>query len=93
MADGDRHLIAGWVIREDHRLPWNVGLTDPEAKLAVAGEVGHVRWLLFIAAQRELARRHLDTLVANRVGIEYGSTQRRRETPHDDHNESLWRQP
>lgn len=99
MADGQRVAVGGWIIREDWRLPWNVGLSDPDVRLCVCGEIGHARWLLFIAANREAARRHLDTLLvemAQRVGIEYSPERRRRETPSNDDNDdnaSLWRQP
>lgn len=94
-----REVVGGWVLREDHRLPWSAGLSDPDVKLCVTGEIGHARWLLFIAASREAARRHLDKQLvemAQRVGIEYAPAQRRREAPHEydtDGNASLWRQP
>lgn len=84
MADGDRTVIGGWVVREDHRLRWNQGLSDPGFKMVVTGEAGHVRYLLYLAAVREAAARELDALLvgfAQRVGVEYTPTQRRRETP------------
>lgn len=96
MADGDRQTVAGWVVHEDHRLPWSKGVSEPELRLCVTGEIGHVRWLLFLAAQREIARRELDTLLtefAQRVGIEYSPSQRRREAPDNDHNDHNGGQP
>jgi hypothetical protein len=89
LADGDRTVIGGWVVREDHRLQWNQGLSDPGFKMVVTGELGHVRWLLYLAAVREKEARDLDALLvefAQRVGVEYTPTQRRRETPHDANN-------
>jgi len=92
-----REVVGGWVLREDHRLPWNRGMSDPDVKLCVCGEIGHARWLLYVVASREAARRHLDTLLdemAKRVGVEYDSSHRRRETSHKAQsagNTELWR--
>lgn len=77
------------MVREDWRLKWSQGLSEPELKFVVCGEIGHVRWLLLIAAMREAARRDLDTLLrefADRVGVKYAPTQRRQQAPHNAHN-------
>lgn len=79
----------GWLVIEDWRLPWNGKTFDPDRKLILCGELGHIRWILFRVAARAAARHDLDTLLtsfAQRVGVEYHSSQRRAATPHNDHN-------
>lgn len=91
MADGDRVVLAGWTVREDHRLHWSQGLSDREWRMVVCGEIGHARHLIFVAAVRQAAEEHLDTLLvemAQRVGVEYSPTQRRREAPENEATES-----
>lgn len=89
MADGDRQYVGGWLVVEDHRFPWDEGVTDPAVRIVGCGEMGHAVWNLFLVAWREACRRDLDTLLqefAARVGVEYSSDQRRREAPHNDGN-------
>lgn len=91
MADGDREYIGGWLVVEDSRFPWDCGLNDVGMRVAVCGEIGHVRWQLFQIAWREACRRDLDMQLrefAERWNIEYVPTQRRREAPHNDETES-----
>lgn len=89
MADGDRAYIGGWLIVEDTRFAWNEGMTDHGMKVAVCGEIGHVRHLLFWIAWEESVRRDLDEALeafAQQVGVEYAPLQRRREASHNAHN-------
>lgn len=74
MADGDREYIGGWLVTEARGFQWRDGISDHDMKVTVCGEIGHVRWLLFIAAWREACRRDLELALqgmAERVGIEY----------------------
>lgn len=89
MADGDREYIGGWLVVEDSRFAWDGGLSDQGMKVAVCGELGWVRWLLYQLAWQEAVRRDLDKTLrafAERVGVKYAPLQRRRETPHNDDN-------
>lgn len=87
MADGDREYVGGWLVVENHDMSWEQGLSDPDVKIVVCGEIGHARWTLFQVAWREACRRDLNLALkafADRVGVTYDPTQRRRTTaPHN----------
>lgn len=73
MPDGDREYVGGWLVVEDHRLPWNGGIADHDVKIVGCGEIGHVRWQLFRIAWREVVKRDLELAMkayAQRVGVE-----------------------
>lgn len=74
MSDGDREYIGGWLVHEVSTFPWDRGVSDQHAKVVVCGEIGHMRWLLFQVAWREVVRRDLEDQLhrfAERVGVKY----------------------
>lgn len=65
-----REYIGGWLVIEDPRLRWDAGIYDRDVKIAICGELGHVRHLLWKAAWVEACREDLRRLLASRVGTE-----------------------
>lgn len=65
-------FFAGYRVIESRNLRWDQVIVAEEGRMIVCGELGHVRWLLFRAAWREVVKRQFDSALAElheRVGL------------------------
>lgn len=79
--------IGGFLVVEDDRLPWWAYQVDKAHLTIVCGEIGHVRFGLWMTAAKVVMQRELQLTLdalARRVGVEYGDSSNTTTHPNED---------